>query len=191
MSVTTKAKINLKEGAIELEGSETFVSKQLEAFQKQMQTVKLPNPQEDIKKENDIGKSEKLLSKKKVVKISPCITPIPLELKAKDGKPALRDFFNEKKPKSQQEDLTVFAYYLKHHLNINDMLSGHVASCCKEVGRKVPKSMNSTFKSIQHYKEWLDVGVGAESAQITTTGENFVEYELPREKDASTNKTTT
>jgi hypothetical protein len=43
MSALKKAKINLKEGTIELKGSEDFVSKQLESFQKQIQTIKLPD----------------------------------------------------------------------------------------------------------------------------------------------------
>ncbi|MGA3059591.1 MAG: hypothetical protein ABSD92_04390 [Candidatus Bathyarchaeia archaeon] len=192
MSSTTKAKINLKEGTIELEGSEDFVIKQLESFQKQMQEVKISKPQEDLKQENSNTKTVTPLPKKKTVKVFPqMVAPIPLDLKAKDGKPSLREFFDEKKPKTQQEEITVFAYYLKHHLNINDMQTGHVISCCTEVKCRKPVNMLSSFKNIQHYKGWVDVGAGGESASITTSGENLVECDLPRKEDAATDKTTT
>jgi hypothetical protein len=188
---TTKAKINLKEGTIELEGSEAFVSKHLEAFEKQIKTVTPAQPpDEDTKKDFDEEPSEKP-SRKKTPRTPQIVAPLPLDLKAKNGKPGLREFFKEKNPKNQQENLTVYAYYLKKHLKINDMQVGHVVSCAKEVKRPVPSNTPSVFKNIQHRKGWLHAGSGGESAQITIPGENYVEYDLPRKKDAPKNKATT
>jgi hypothetical protein len=188
---TTKAKINLKEGTIELEGSEAFVSRHLEAFEKQIKTFTPSQPSEEDTKKGSEEKSSEKPSRKRTSRIPQTVAPIPLDLKAKDGKPALRDFFKEKNPTNQQENLTVYAYYLKKHLKINDMQVGHVVSCAKEVKRPVPTNIPSVFNNIQHRKGWLNVGSGGESAQIAIPGENYVEYDLPRKKDAAKNKATT
>jgi hypothetical protein len=147
-------------------------------------------PEEDTEKGSDEKPSGKP-SRKRIARTPQTVAPLPLDLKAKNGKPALRDFFKEKNPKNQQENLTVYAYYLKKHLNINDMQVGHVVSCAKEVKRPVPTNIPSLFKNIQHRKGWLHVGVGSESAQIAIPGENYVEYDLPRKKNASKDKATT
>lgn len=186
MSIVTKARINLKEGTIELEGTEAFVTKYLDAFRKE---IKLPFPSEAETGEKETKAEEK--KPKRARKIPSTVAPIPLDLKAKNGKPALRDFFKEKNPRNHMENLTVFAYYLKKHLNINQMLAGHVVSCCKEVQCKVPTNIPVMFYNIQHFKGWLDVGTGGESAQITTPGENFVEFDMPRQKSTTKGKTTT
>lgn len=188
MSVT-KAKINLKEGTIELEGNEAFVSKYLEEFRKQIEQVKFPVTVTQTETVKSGEMKEK--AKKKVGKTPQTVAPISLDLKAKDNKPALRDFFKEKNSQNQMENLALFAYYLKKYLNINEMKMGHVVSCCKEAQCKVPTNIPGMFKNIQHRRRWVDVLSGGESAQITTQGENFVEYDLPRKEDAATDTTAT
>jgi hypothetical protein len=189
MSVVTKAKIDLRLGIIELEGSEAFVTKYLDSFKQEMKGFKFSEIEPDTKKEKEKAESEK--PKKKPGKTPQTVAPIPLDLKAKDDRLALRDFFKNKDPKNYMENLTVFAYYLKKYMNISEMLTGHVVSCCKEVGRKVPTNIPMMFKNIKHFKGWVDVGTGGESATITTQGENFVEFDLPRKEHATKDKTAT
>jgi len=196
MSTNTKAKINLAEGIIELEGSEAFVTKHLEVFTQQMKQTKFIKSPEHKEPKNNGDKEEPNSSnpkpekptRRRNVRTPQRVAPIPLELKAADGKPALKEFFKEKQPKTHMENLTVFAYYLKNYLKIEDMLAGHVISCCNEVGQRAPTSIPSMFQNIQHLKGWLDVGVGAESAQITNLGEDFVKFDLPRKDDATKDK---
>jgi len=189
LSMVTKAKINLKEGTIELEGSEAFVSKYLEEFRKQIQDIKFSGTVTQTEKVKTHEVKEK--PKKKVGKTPQTVAPIPLDLKKKNDKPSLRDFFKEKNPKNHMENLTVFAYYLKKYLSINEMQMGHVVSCCKEVECKVPTNIPVMFGNIQHRKGWVDILTGGESAQITTQGENFVEFDLPRKENATADKTAT
>lgn len=189
MSVT-KAKINLKEGTIELEGNEAFVSKYLDAFKQEMQknvisfTETSIAPKEEAKVEAEKGR-------KKPGKIAQTIIPIPLDLKGKDSKPSLRDFYKQKQPTNLSESVTVFAYYLKEYLKIGKMEAGHVASCCKEVGIKIPTNIPQMFYDIQHHNGWLNPSDGRKFAEINTAGENFVIHDLPRKKDVTGNKTAT
>ena len=191
--------MNLKDGTIELEGSESFVAKQLEIFEQQIKEMgkststnvrtnaATANPSEDQMK----SEGEKSSPKKKAGKSAQALIPIPMDLKAKDDKPALRDFYNEKKPANQWESVVVFAYYLKEYLKIDKMEAGHVSTCCKEVNIKVPTSISQMFYDIQHQKGWLNLEDGRKFAELNTSGENFVTHDLPRKNDDTADKTTT
>jgi hypothetical protein len=187
LSSVTKAKMNLKEGTIELEGSEAFVSKYLDEFSQEMKNVKMPVV--DASKEAERTETER--TKKHTGKGTQTVIPISMDLKEKNGKPSLRDFHKQKNPESLWESVTVFAYYLKEYLKVGKMEAGHVSSCCKEVGIKVPTSISQMFYDIQHQKGWLNVIDGRRFAEINTAGENFVIHDLPRKKDVARSKTST
>ena len=179
----TKAKINLKDGTVELEGSEAFVSKYLDVFKQEMNVTRNPT-NETVKDVEEKEKPEIEKSKKKTVKSTQTVVPIPLDLKSGENKISLRDFYKQKKPDNQSESVIVFAYYLKEYLKLNKMEAGHVASCCKEVGIKVPTNITQMFYDIHRHNGWLNLGDGRKFAEINTSGENFVIHDLPRKKDA-------
>jgi hypothetical protein len=196
VSSPTKAKINLKEGLIELEGSEAFVTKHLEIFTKDLKKTKsiaLQGEKKEETEKSDGSKRSEEKSKRKGSRSNPSVTPKPidLDLKKKDDNPSLRDFVKEKKPTTFAEKLTVFAYYLKKNLKIDKMEAGHVVSCCNEIHSPVPRNIPQMFYDIQKGKLWLSAEDGRRYAVITTTGENYVEFDLPRKKNVATNKTTT
>lgn len=189
MSIVTKAKINIKEGIVELEGSENFVSKYLEYFKQEIGKTPSPslsvpeNKKQDEEKKTDSGA-------KKSYSPSQTFVPIPLDLSKKDNKISLRDFYKQKQTKNQGESLVIFAYYLKKFLNIPKIEAGHVLSCCKDVGIRVPKNIPQMFYDISHNQGWLNMGEGRKYVEINIAGENLVEFDLPRKKDAKSNKTT-
>lgn len=185
---TTKAKINLKEGIIELEGSESFVTKELEIYQKQINEMnKSATITSNAETSTEEGKPEgdKTTLKKKTVKSAQAVIPIPLDLKAKDNKPSLRDFYKQKNPATQSESVVVFAYYLKEYLKTDKMEAGHVSSCAKEVGIKVPTNITQMFYDVHRNNGWFNLSEGRKFAEINTAGENFVIHDLPRKEDAS------
>jgi hypothetical protein len=194
MSAITKAKVNLKEGTIELEGSEAFVSKQLEVFEKQYQELKKTVATSDTN-ENTVTDAEKTepdakIIKKKTPKVSQPVTPISIDLKAKDNKPSLWDFYQLKKPQSQSERLVVFVYYLKEYLKIEKVEAGHVISCFREVGERIP-DVPQMFYDISRNQRWLNLEEGRRFAQLNVAGENFVNHDLPSKDNATKDKEST
>ncbi|MGA2384972.1 MAG: hypothetical protein ABSG33_00390 [Candidatus Bathyarchaeia archaeon] len=194
MSATTKAKINLKDGIIELEGSENFVTKQLDNFAQKIGNLTSPFPQppkpDTDETGNDASQGAAVDEKRRRKKNATprIVPPLPLDLKKTNERPSLKEFYDQKKPKTDMERATVFAYYLKRYLNIKKIEPGHVVSCCKDVSAKVPSDIGMTFYNAQNLYAWLQLDETGK-AEISIQGENMVES-LPRKKDVSKDKTT-
>lgn len=95
------------------------------------------------------------------------------------GKPKLKDFYAEKKPKDQQEETAVFVYYLKRTLGVTGVGVNHLFQCFKEVEKRVPKDILLVTRNAAYRKGWINVS-NSNDLGITTQGENFVEHDLPR-----------
>lgn len=176
-----KARFRIKKGEVEIEyeGSTNDVNNRYKEAFTWVKTVSLGPSRGSTKR-----RGKERAPKRERKKAPSVITPLPLDLKEKDGKPSLRALYKEKAPKNYMEKITVFAYYLKHHLNVNRMEAGHVVSCCKEVKIRVPRAIQQLFYDTHKTYGWLNIEDGREFAVITTAGENLVEYDLPREKQA-------
>jgi hypothetical protein len=184
LSSVTKAKISLKEGIIELEGSEAFVTKHLEAFKKDIARMKVASENQEHQT-SDFDNQNSPKKKRKAKGTTPRIVqPIPLDLKQKENILGFKEFYKQKSPKSDMERVAVIAYYLKKYHNKNNIEAGHVVSCCKEVHCRVPADIKQTFKNAQHRYGWVKVLENGKFAEITIQGENLVENDLPRKRDA-------
>lgn len=180
MPEITKARIDLREGIIELEGSEDFVQKNLDKYDylivnRSVESDHSHKSLPDTKKPN-IKKAQK--SSRKPVSL----VPIPVDLEGDEKKPALRDFYAEKLPNTNEEKITVFIYYLEKHLGISDVEQGHIISCYKQVNERIPKNIYQLLKNIKHNKGWISWGEKPSTARINIQGENLIEHDLPRTK---------
>jgi hypothetical protein len=194
-----KFKINVKEGIVELEGKENFVDKHLDKFEEIFKSAIRETmsqgieynlatndasalPQQDIEKSFDISRSE--LSKthnnnKHATKLS--LPPIPVDLKANENKIGLREFYAEKKPINHYEKTAVFVYYITKVNKQAEIKYGEILSCYEEVGEKKP-SITDIIKNSIRYKGWLEWGYDKFTTRLTISGENFVKFDLPKQK---------
>ncbi|MCV0392810.1 MAG: hypothetical protein K5790_05880 [Nitrosopumilus sp.] len=173
-----KIKVNLKEGTVELEGSEEFVKSYWEKISnslKNMPVVHSTEPLPTIKPKQNSSPKKKSKQKQKKINLS----LIPLDLKEKDNRPSFSKFFEEKCPKSNQEIVTVIAYYLKHYLNIPVLKYGHALFCYNEIKKPKPLNIVQLFRDTVFYKKWLTTGKEVGTVELSIAGENLVEHDLP------------
>jgi hypothetical protein len=197
--------INVKEGIVELEGKESFVDKHLEKFEEifkmavkeaittningssgtttvalkaQPAQVALPQQVEMV------PEVPKTAAKQAAPRPSPTLPPIPVDLKAGESKPGLREFYAEKKPANHYEKAAVFAYYLAKFNKQIEVKYGEVLSCYEEVDEKKP-SVTDIVKNSIRYKGWLEQGSDKFACKLTISGENFVKYDLPKKAESA------
>ena len=204
-----KFKIDVKQGVVELEGSETFVDKHLDKFEeiftsaiKQTMTQGVIHSitdddvsalQQNSEPKSNVSKlelakannnSNSNSNNKHATKQSPNLPPIPVDLKANVKKVGLREFYTEKNPSNHYENTVVFVYYLTKINKQTEVKYGEILSCYEEVGEKKP-SITDIIKNTIRYKGWLEPGSSKFITRLTISGENFVKFDLPQQKKIS------
>jgi hypothetical protein len=195
-------KIDIKQGVVELEGTETFVDKHLYKFEeifksaiKQIMEYGIEHtlPGDNIQHQNSekkLGTAKLELVKahsnnKHATKQYLSLPPIPVDLKANGNKVGLREFYAEKKPINHYEKAVVFVYYLTKINKQTEVKYGEILSCYEEVDEKKP-SITDIIKNSIRYKGWLEQGSGKFVTRLTISGENFVKFDLPQQKKVRT-----
>jgi len=95
----------------------------------------------------------------------------------------LRDFFSEKKPGSQRQQITVIVYYLQRIIEVQSIGANHVFTGMKEVGMRIPPDISQVMRSIASDKGWLNTA-NKDDVKMAVAGDNFVEHDLPPETAA-------
>ncbi len=186
----SRLKIDLVSGVIEVEGEETFVQGIYDEYKVQLQEIN----KFDVRKTH-LANSPTLAptpgpEKNKVTKVKrnkQNLTPTfvkDLDLSSKNGK-SLRDFFGEKTPSSAMESNAVFVYYLQKTANVSNIDFNHVYTCYKDVGVRRPTALKQSLIDTASGKGWLNTS-SLTNLKLTTSGENFVELDLPREDKEKT-----
>jgi hypothetical protein len=93
------------------------------------------------------------------------------------GKQALKDFFAEKGPNSDMDQILVLCHFLQCSVQSAQISPGHILSGFKHVGEPVPKDLKQTIRNMKEKKAWLNF-TDIENIRLTTEGENRVEHEL-------------
>jgi hypothetical protein len=203
--------INVKDGIVELEGKETFVDKHLEKFEEifkmavkeaiasgmQHQNIALkaqialPQDVQTVPQHQHTPNGESMAAAPKPAvassakphapRVAPTLPLIPVDLKANESKPGLREFYAEKKPQNHYEKTAVFAYYITKFNKQGEVKFGEILSCYEEVSEKKP-SVTDIVKNSARYKGWLEQGSDKYSARLTISGENYVKFDMPKKE---------
>lgn len=99
---------------------------------------------------------------------------------AKTESPNLRDFYNEKKPSTELETVTVFSFYLEHFRNIPEFTEKEISNCYFEARARKPKVIGQSLRDAKNNKHYLVEGSKKGKFRISNTGENLVMHDLPR-----------
>lgn len=198
-----KFKIDVKEGIVELEGKENFVDKHLDKFEEIFKSAIKETmaqgfeynttdvsalPQQDIEKSFDMSRSELTKIRNNTKHTTKQSIPlIPVDLKANEKKIALREFYSDKRPVNHYEKTAVFVYYITKLNKQIEVKYGEILSCYEEVDEKKP-SITDIIKNSIRYKGWLEWGSDKFTTRLTIAGENFVKFDLPKQKRSQLNE---
>lgn len=95
-----------------------------------------------------------------------------------DGKESLEEFVAKKKPKTHEEHIAVFIYYLKNVLEEPNVGFSHIYSCFKKINRQMPADLAQICRNAESSKGWIDTS-NADDLKRTTSGDNYVDHKLP------------
>jgi len=186
--MTAKARIDIKSGIIELEGSEVFVTKYLEEFKnlvtatspkenlpevkatpKQTEEKEIPKP-EPKKRGRKPGKAKAETEKKTGKKVSSA----QFDYTKTDTKPDLKSLYEEKKPKNHGEGIAVIAYYLKQYQKAKTFSVKDMEAAYKAIEITPPQHIGQVMynnKELGYYEK-----TGKRSVwKLTEKGVSFVE----------------
>lgn len=177
----TKAKINLNNGAIELEGSEEFVQKNLDSFKDF-----ISKPANAPTKEVKIAKVETRKSENDAIKQSKSspvdnVPPEEFDIRGSDNVPSFRDFLGDKKLSNSFHNMIVMTgFYLKNYLNKDEFSEGTVMYACPIAEVERPKRVHQSFIDVKNKKQWVKQGSSTDKWILTHIGEDYVLHKLPK-----------
>jgi hypothetical protein len=190
MSITTRAKVNMFEGIIELEGTEEFVSKYLDEFKSKLDR-KENITATHVKSEQKRPKSKKKI-KENTHSISKKRTPKKIEIEEFDinsdskGKaPSLKDFLDDKKATdSPPKTILAVGYYITHFKKASEFSEGNIEFTYKALrltGR--PLHLHQTIINKKNKEVWFEQGSDSNHWKLSRIGELFVEESMPEKAE--------
>jgi len=188
MGERTKAKINIKEGTVELEGSEEFVRGYLDEFK---ELIKKPVP--DISTSHVSPPPQKTISKKVATKkattnktsggkkSAPKVSVERFDIHGKGDIPSLEKFIEEKKPGTGNGNIiVVIGYYITETLGNKEFSEGHIEYAYKMLKIKRPAHLHQIMINEKNNRDLFDTNPEDSTLwHLTRTGEIYVSDMLP------------
>ncbi len=203
--MTTKLKIDLSQGILEVEGSETFVRAIYKDFK--VQFLGEEAAEEPVK-------STRRRRSKKATKTGvqpdqageaaeppetppppepspqPKKPPVPvptytyieaLKLDANADRPSLVEFMDTKLPITNEERNLVFLYYLQYIIKQKPIKIDHVYTCYREANIRAPLNIENSLQMTANHQNWIKI---TKTGHMSTTpaGKLYVEKQLPKKK---------
>lgn len=191
----TKAKIDITAGTIELEGSESFVTKYLDEF-KSLVASGLPERDSKSPERADIGArttqdspatptTSKEPQAKKVAKKrkgAPKVSAEKYDIHGDGDTSSLKAFFDEKNPgKNNGDRIAVIGYYITEILGNDKFTEGQVEYSYKMLNIDRPTHLHQIMINNKNQKDYYEEAEGGEAGHwvMTRGGDIFVSDELP------------
>lgn len=205
--MTTKLKIDLNQGVLEVEGSESFVRAIYSDFKVHFigdeAGEQLSAPQQRRRRRSNAANTEIAPPSRTVpattsTSVAPAETPPEppaeteavslkpehrylekLNLSAGEGRESLVEFMDAKFPITNEERNLVFLYYLQHLLKEKAITQDHIYTCYKAAKIRVPLNLESSLKTTATQRRWIKM---TKTGRLSTTpaGKLYVEKQLPK-----------
>ena len=187
MGEITKAKINLREGTIELEGSESFVRGYLDEFKELLKAPKKaevhqepPPPKAPAPKKAPAKKAAQ--NKANAGKKSaPKVSMERFDIHGGDDIPSLSKFMEEKKPGTGNgNNIAVIGFYVTEILGQANFSEGQIEYAYKMLKLKRPGHLHQIMINEKNKRDLFEPNAENNSLwSLTRTGEIFVSDLLP------------
>jgi len=177
-----KAKINLNEGVIELEGPEDFVRAYLDEFKELFKKPFVPvcdHPQTVAETPtNPKNTSHKKSGGSK--KSAPKVTAERFDIHGNDKIPSLQSFFDEKNPgKANGDIIAVIGCYITELLGNETFSEGQVEYAYKMLKISRPNHLHQIMVNTKNSKDYFVQDEEGAGWKLTRAGEIFVSQQLP------------
>jgi hypothetical protein len=202
--MTTKLKIDLSQGILEVEGSETFVKAIYRDFKVQFLGEEAVEDESQPTKRrrrrrvkasgkssaqpaaagSDGAKSEEVTATTTTETTSPSTEPAyeylkDFDLTATKDHPSLVEFMDSKFPITNEERNLVFIYYLQYILKHKPIAPDHVYTCYRKAKIRAPLDLEHSLEVTAGQRKWIRI---AKNGNITATaaGKKYLEEQLPK-----------
>ncbi len=201
--MTTKLKIDLKAGQLEVEGSEDFVERLYADFISALRisppapsttdsvssTVPMdeshpiqssPAPNKPTRKQQQAKSNGQPKTKSKSRKDPEFLKD--LDLSGGGSQPSLKSFFSRYEHKTNYERNLIFTYYLKQVMNLETVTPDHIFTCYRHCGQKIPKALEQGLRDTANDRGWLDVD-NMDDIRTPIAGINHIEHDMPKTEE--------
>jgi len=182
MNIPTKAKINIKESIIELEGEESFVTKYLDEFKGLISASENKPTKEPIMLAKQHAKEPN--KKKRKINSNPKKVEIePFETKgdAEKNIPSLKDYFEAKKPtEGSPSRIATIGNYITKILGQKEFSEGNIefAYTALKLNKRL-KHLHQAMLDAKNVNKYLKPGSNIDKWILSRIGELYVEDDLP------------